>query len=345
MTDSVNRQWRVAARPDGNVKPSDFEYTEKPIPTPGDGEVLLKTHYLSLAPVMRMYMMGLQPTDDRPLDIGDVIHGRGVGEVVASNHPNYKPGDFMHGQMGWQTYKVSKVTEQERFRKMQPLGLPVYLGLTCLGFSGFSAYCGYFDCGQPKPADKVLVSGAAGGVGHMVIQIAKAAGAGRVVGIAGGAEKVQLVKDLGCDQAIDYKSEDVAARIADLFPDGMDIYFDNVGGETLQAALEHLAFGARVVLCGSISEYTRAEPFGLLNYTRIRAKRADMKGFFVYNHPETFDRAERAAAQWIKSGQLKPIQTILEGFENMPQALANIYDGKNLGKQMVRVSGSEDIIY
>lgn len=343
--DSVNRQWRVAARPEGNVKPTDFEYTEEPIPRLGNGQVLLRTHYLSLAPVMRMYMMGVQPTDDARLEIGDVIHGRGVGEVVASRHPDYSVGDILHGQFGWQTYKATSVTPQERFRKMQPLGLPIYLGLTSLGFSGFSAYCGYFDCGRPKPADCVLVSGAAGGVGHMVIQIARAAGAGRVVGIAGGARKVDLIRDLGCDDAIDYKSEDVAARIGECFPNGIDIYFDNVGGETLEAALENLAYGARVVLCGSISEYTREEPFGLRNYTRIRGKRASLVGFFVYNHTETFDRAEQAAAQWIKSGQLKPIQTILEGFEKMPEALAGLYDGTNLGKQLVRVYGTEDLVY
>lgn len=343
--DNVNRQWRVAARPEGNVKATDFEYTEEPIPEPAERQVLLRTHYLSLAPVMRMYMMGIQPTDDAPLEIGDVIHGRGVGEVVASRHPDYRVGDILHGQFGWQTYKATSVTRQERFRKMQPLGLPIYLGLTSLGFSGFSAYCGYFDCGRPQPADRVLVSGAAGGVGHMVVQIARAAGAGRVVGIAGGQRKVELIRDLGCDDAIDYKSEDVATRIQECFPDGIDIYFDNVGGETLEAALENLAYGARIVLCGSISEYTRETPFALSNYTRIRGRRASMEGFFVYNHAETFDRAERAAAQWIKEGRLKPIQTILEGFEKMPEALAGLYDGTNLGKQLVRVHGSEDLIY
>ncbi len=345
MAEQVNRQWRVAARPEGNVKASDFQYAEEPVPQPGPGEVLLKTHYLSIAPVMRMYMMGAQPTDDARLEVGDVIHGRGVGEVVASHHPAYAVGDFLHGQIGWQTFKATPVTPQERFRKMQPLGLPIHLGLTVLGFSGFSAYCGYFDCGQPKPADTVLVSGAAGGVGHMVVQMAKAAGAGRVIGIAGGPDKVQLVKDLGCDAAIDYKSEDVAQRIAELIPEGIDIYFDNVGGEILAAALENLAFGARVVLCGSISEYTRKAPFGLTNYTRVRGKRASLIGFFVYNHPESFDRAERAAAQWVKAGQLKPIQTIAQGFEKMPEALAGLYTGQNIGKQLVRVSGTEDIVY
>ena len=346
MSTDVNRQWRVAARPDGNVKPADFEYTEQSIPNPGEGEVLLKTHYLSLAPVMRMYMMGLQPTDDAKLEIGDVIHGRGVGEVMASNHPEYQAGDILHGQMGWQTYKVSKITKQERFRKMRKQGLPIYLGLTCLGFSGFSAFCGYFDRGFPKPGDVVLVSGAAGGVGHMVIQIARAAGASRVIGIAGGPEKVKLITDLGCDAAIDYKSEDVPQRIAELIPEGIDLYFDNVGGETLEAAINNLAMDARIVLCGSISEYTRDEKFALPNYTILRKHRACMNGFFVYHHPDSFDRAELAMGHWIKTGQLKPIQTILDGFENMPQALADIYDGKNLGKQLVRVeAGADDMVY
>jgi NADPH-dependent curcumin reductase CurA len=236
MAAEVNRQWRIAARPRGNVELSDFEYAEVPLPTPGPGQVLLKTHYLSIAPVMRMYMMGAQPTDDARLEIGDVIHGRGVAEVVVSNHPGYQVGDYLHGQIGWQTYKATSITAQERFRKMQPLGLPIHLGLTVLGYSGFSAYCGYFDCGQPQPADTVLVSGAAGGVGHMVVQMAKAAGAGRVIGIAGGPEKLELIKALGCDAAIDYKAEDVAERIGALIPEGIDIYFDGPGASGLRRA-------------------------------------------------------------------------------------------------------------
>jgi NADPH-dependent curcumin reductase CurA len=343
----VNRQWTVAARPVRELDHSHFAYRERPVEVPRDGEVLLRTHYLNVAPVMRMYMMaagGGESTESR-LDIGDVIHGRGVGEVVQSRHPDYAPGDFLHGQIGWQTWKITALTPQEKFIRMTPRGLPAWYGLSALGMTGYSAWCGFVSRGEPRAGDAVLVSGAAGGVGSLVLQIARARGCSPVIGIAGSPEKCRLVEELGADAAIDYKREDVAARIGELFPDGLDIYFDNVGGEILEAALEHLAPRARVVLCGSISEYTRKEPFGPRNYTRLRRGDSDLRGFFVYNHLDSFPTAEEEMAGWIREGRLRALVDISEGFETMPEALMGLYTGSNRGKRIVRVTPGEDVIY
>jgi NADPH-dependent curcumin reductase CurA len=196
-------------------------------------------------------------------------------------------------------------------------------------------------CAKPQSGQLVVVSGAAGGVGSIVVQMARIMGC-RVIGIAGGPEKCEFIKGLGCEQAIDYKNEDVPARIAELCPDGLDTYFDNVGGEILTACLENLAYEARVVLCGSISEYTRKEPFGLTNYARLRNVNGSMKGFFVYNYADRMHEAIDQVAGWVNDGRLKPIQDMEQGFEQMPQALANLYSGKNVGVQCCSVRGEPD---
>ncbi len=341
MNEDRNCQWRVAARPAGNVKHTDFAYSEEEIPRPGEGEFLLKTIYLGLAPVMRMYMQGTGAAGERPLQIGDVIHGRGVAEVIESRHPDYRVGDIVQGQCGWQTYKVSKGTKQERIFKCRDYGLPYALGAGVLGMTGLSAWAGLMERGQPRAGDLVVVSGAAGGVGSIVVQIARILGC-RVIGIAGGAQKCDFIRAIGCEQAIDYKHGDVPARIAELCPDGMDLYFDNVGGEILSACMENLAFGAQVILCGSISEYTRKEPFGLTNYARLRAVEGSMHGFFVYNHIDSFHTCTDQFAEWINAGKLKPVQDMEEGFKQMPAALARLYDGRNVGVQCCRVRAEPD---
>ena len=343
----INRQWTVAARPVRELDHQHFGYRESAVDDPGDGEMLLKTHYLNVAPVMRMYMMaeGGGETTESLLDIGDVIHGRGVAEVVASKHPGFAAGDFVHGQIGWQTWKVTSATPEEKFVRMTRRGVPAYYGLSALGMTGYSAYCGFVCRGQPRAGDAVLVSGAAGGVGSLVVQIAKALDCAPVIGIAGGKEKCALIAELGADSMIDYKAEDVPARIAELLPGGADIYFDNVGGEILEAALDNLAHAARIVLCGSISEYTREEPFGPTNYTQLRRVEADMRGFFVYNHADQFERAETDIADWIREGRLRALVDITDGFEHMPDALIGLYTGTNRGKRIVRVEPGDDAIY
>ncbi len=336
MNEALNCQWRVAARPEGNVKPSDFRYTEEPVPEPGDGEFLLRTLYLGLRPVMRMYMGGESAAGEKPLAIGDVIHGRGVAQVVSSLHPKFKAGDLVHGQMGWQTWKVSRGTEQERFIKMDYPDLSASLGVGILGMNGYSAWGGLIRCGHPKQGDVLVVSAAAGGVGSTVVQVGRILGC-KVVGIAGGKEKCSFLQSLGVEAVIDYKNESIAARLDELCPNGIDIYFDNVGGDTLSLCLDRLAMHARVVLCGSISEYTQSEPYGLSNYTRLRSVNASMNGFFVYNFSPLFEQATAELANWVRSGELQPVQDVVEGFEAMPDALARLYDGRNVGVQMCRV--------
>lgn len=341
MNENLNCQWRLAAHPTGNVQDSDFEYREEAIPLPGTGEFLLRTLYLGVRPVMRMYMQGIAAAGEKPLQIGDLIHGRGVAQVVRSEHPDFAVGDIVHGQLGWQTWKVSRGTAAERFIKMPQNGLPYIYGAGVLGMNGFSAYGGLVECGQPQAGDTVLVSAAAGGVGSTVVQIARILGC-RVLGIAGGPAKCAMIRELGCDAAIDYKNENLEARLDELCPEGVDVYFDNVGGETLATVLDRLAFGARIVLCGSISEYTRAAPFRLGNYTRLRAVNGSMHGFFVYNFAPRFDQMAEQLADWVKAGQLRPVQNVVDGFEKMPAALAALYDGKNTGVQICRVRGEPD---
>lgn len=336
----LNRQWCVGARPEGKPKPSDFRYKESPISAPGTDEVLLETLFLGIAPIMRMYMMNHPMSNEPALDIGDVIHGRGVARVLASNHPDYTAGDVVQGQLGWQTHKVSKMTSRERFLKVKHHELSYAHSVRILSMTGLTAYTGFFDQGQPKKGETVVVSGAAGGVGHLVVQMAKITGC-RVIGIAGGSEKCGIVAGLGADEMIDYKADDVPAKIAEYCPGGMDVYFDNVGGETLEACLENLAYNARIVLCGSISEYARKEKFGLKNYTKLRDANGTMHGYFVYNYLDQFDGCNAQLAKWIASGQMKPLIDQLDGFDKMPEALIGVYTGTNIGTRCVKVKTDE----
>ena len=336
MNEEKNCQWRVARRPSGNVVDADFEYREAAIPAPGPGQFLLKTLYLNLAPVMRMYMSGKPVAGETPLALGDVIHGRGVAEVIESDHPDFAVGDIVQGQTGWQTYKVSSGSAQEKFRRIPDRGVSYSVGLSTFGMTGFSAYFGLVDCGRPKKSDVVVVSGAAGGVGSHAVQLARIL-CRRVIGIAGGDEKCRFIESLGCDIALDYKQGDIAMQIAEACPNGIDLYFDNVGGETLAACLDNLAMHSRIVLCGSISEYLLDEPFGLSNYTNLRRTNSTMQGFFIYNHIDDFDRAEQDLGEWVGEGRLKPIEFTFDGFGNMPKALASLYDGKNTGVTLCRI--------
>ena len=335
--DDVNCQWRIAARPEKNVKPTDFEWCEEPIPSPNDGQVLIETMYLGLAPVMRMYMQGTDRTGDPHQEIGDVIRGRGVGRILESKHPDWNAGEIVQGSIGWQTYAVSSMTQREKFFRVNDHDLPYSLASGVLGMCGLSAHVGFFTCGDPRSGDVTVISGAAGGVGSMVVQMARITGAGKIVGIAGGEEKCEFIRELGCDEAIDYKSESIPEKLREFCPQGIDFYFDNVGGEILSACLENLAMHARIVLCGSISEYTRKTPFGLTNYTRLRAVEGKMGGFFVYNHVDRWDEVIGEMADWVRAGKLKPVQDVVNGFESMPEALSRLYEGKNVGVQCCQV--------
>lgn len=334
----------MAQRPVGKPKSEDFLLKEEPIPAVQDGEVLLETLYLGIAPVMRMYMMDAAKagivTGEAPLEIGNTIHGRGVARVIESRHSNYAVGDVVQGQLGWQTHKVSKMTSGERFLRVTEHDLSYALAVRILSMTGLTAYTSYRYRCAPKAGETLLVSGAAGGVGHMIVQLAKADGL-RVIGLAGGPEKCAIVSDLGANAVIDYKNEDVGAAIDQHAPYGLDIYYDNVGGEILMAALDRLAMGARVLLCGSISEYGRSEKFGLTNYTRLRRVEADMRGYFVYNHLHRFDETVRELSGMIRAGTLKPLVDELVGFDKMPEALIGVYDGTNVGTRCVKVKLDE----
>ena len=336
MNEAKNCQWRVARRPQGNVVFEDFEYREADIPLIKDGEVLLKTLYLNLAPVMRMYMSGESAAGEQSLDIGDVIHGRGVAEIIQSKHESYQVGEIVQGQMGWQTYKKSSMTEKEKFRKIPDTGAPYSLGLSLLGMTGLSAYFGYFSHGKPNRGETVVVSGAAGGVGSTVVQFAKMLDS-YVIGIAGGKKKCDFIESLGCDASIDYKSGEIEDRIKEAAPNGIDLYFDNVGGEILTACMENLAMNSRVVHCGSISEYLDTEPFGLKNYTNLRRTNSTLKGFFIYNHMHEIDSAEQELNRWIKEKKIRPVEHIVQGFMAMPEGLAQLYDGSNHGVALCKV--------
>lgn len=342
LNDQVNQRWTVKRRPTGNVQPDDFALDETEIPEPAPNEVLLQTRYLSLAPVMRSYMSGESFAGETPLSIGDVIHGRGVAQIVKSRHPDWKEGEMVQGQLGWQTYKRSSMTDQEKFQRMPPNGLPSSLGLGALGMTGLSAWAGLINVGAPRGGENVLVSGAVGGVGSLVTQIAANVFGCRVIGIAGGEEKCALAMDLGCRDTIDYKRNQVAADLKAAAANGIDLYFDNVGGEILDRALDHLNNRARIVLCGSISEYTRDAPFALPNYQRLRRTDSQMRGFFVYNHLENWDTAMREMAEWIQDGKVRPVEQITHGFQNMPAALAGLYTGQNFGKQLCSVRGEPE---
>jgi NADPH-dependent curcumin reductase CurA len=334
--DDVNHQVRLAARPAGLPKASDWDFTEEPVRDPGEGEVVLRVKYLSLDPAMRGWMNDARSYTP-PVGIGEVMRGGGVGEVVASRHDNFKPGEHAVGMTGIQEYAV---VSGDALTKVDPdlAPLPTYLG--ALGMPGLTAYFGLLEIGRLSEGDTVVVSGAAGAVGSVVGQIAKIKGA-RAVGIAGGEEKVRHVtEDLGFDAAIDYKSENVAKALRRHAPNGVDVYFDNVGGEVLDAALAQLAMHARVVLCGAISQYNATDGMrGPANYMSLLVNRATMTGFLVFDFADRHAEAAREMAGWLADGKLKRFEDVATGgVQNFPDTLLRLFRGENTGKLVLEVS-------
>lgn len=336
----TNRQWVLADRPVGRaVRESDFRLQETAIPSPADGELLIRTLYLSVAPVMRQYMLD-GAGFEKPLALGDVMRGRGVGVVVESRHPDYAVGDIVQAKLGWQQYVISDGSPWWMMYKVHQRIAPYSTAIGVLGVTGFTSYLGLVDIGEARAGDCVVVSGAAGGVGSNVGQIARNLGCSPVIGIAGTDEKCRLLTErLGYDAAINYRSENLNKRLGELCPDGIDVFYDNVGGATLDTALLHLARHARIVLCGRISEYldNEEQPYTLRNYQRLHKRMARMQAFFIYELEADFPRAEAAMAQWIAEGRLTYAEDVLEGIEQMPRALMRLYEGENRGKQLVRV--------
>jgi NADPH-dependent curcumin reductase CurA len=334
--DLANHQFRLAARPVGLPKPADWQYTEQPVSEPGEGEVLVKVHYLSLDPAMRGWMNDAR-SYIAPVGIGDVMRALAAGEVVASNYPGLQPGDFVTGLLGVQEYAVA---HGGTVIKVDPglAPLPVYLGT--LGMPGMTAYFGLLDIGRPAEGETVVVSGAAGAVGGVVGQLAKLKGA-RAVGIAGGAEKCRyVVEDLGFDAAIDYKAQSVAAGLGEHCPKGIDVYFDNVGGEILDAALARLARKARVVICGAISQYNATDAVqGPSNYLSLLVNHASMTGFVVSDYGDRYMEGAREMAGWLAAGKLRSREDVAEGLENFPDTLLRLFRGENTGKLVLKIVG------
>jgi hypothetical protein len=331
----VNHQFRLATRPVGVPKREDWTYDEEPVREPGDGEVLIKTLYLSLDPAMRGWM-NEGKSYIPPVGIGEVMRAGGVGRVIASKNATFAVGDFVYGTLGIQEYLTAN---GKAFTKVDPklAPLPVYLGT--LGMPGMTAYFGLLDVGQPKQGETVVVSGAAGAVGTVVGQIAKIKGC-RVVGIAGGADKCRYIRDeLGFDAAIDYKHEDVKEALRNHCPKGIDVYFDNVGGDILDAALTRITRGARIVICGAISQYNNTGPVkGPSNYLSLLVNRASMKGMVVFDYADRYAEAGREMAGWMVAGKLKSREDIVKGLETFPETLLKLFKGENTGKLVLQVA-------
>jgi NADPH-dependent curcumin reductase CurA len=332
-----SRRWTLVARPRGMVKESDFAFGEAPVPALGDGQVLVRVLYLSFDPTQRGWIED-RPSYLPPVQIGEVMRAGAVGEVVESKHADFRPGDRVQGLFGWQEYAVlpgAMIGAQSKI----PAGVPLTWPLGVLGVTGLTAYFGLLDLGRPKAGETVVVSGAAGATGSVAGQIAKLEGA-RVIGIAGGPAKCAwLTKEAHFDAAIDYKNENVAERLAELCPKGVDVYFDNVGGEILEAVLDRIALRARVVLCGGISGYNEATPQpGPRNLMNLVVQRARMEGFIILDYYPRFAEATAKLSEWVRSGAIVHQEDVQRGLENAPRTLLRLFTGANIGKQILQVA-------
>ena len=326
----------LTSRPKGLVGEENLQLDDSaPVPEPGEGQALVRVRFLSIDPTIRTWMddaPGYLP----PIGIGDVVRSGGVGEVVATRSDRYQPGDLVFGMLGWQEYALAD--EGEASLTVLPPGVDPTVAIGVLGVTGMTAYFGLFDIGQPKPGDTVVVSGAAGATGSVVGQLARIEGAGTVVGIAGSAEKCAwLTDELGFDHAINYRDEPVGKRLRATCPDGIDVYFDNVGGEILDDCLAQLSMKARVVLCGAISQYNEERPVGPRNYLNLIVKRARMEGFLILDYLDRFPDAQVRMAGWVMEGKIQHREHLVDGLEHAGDALNLLFSGGNTGKVIVRL--------
>jgi NADPH-dependent curcumin reductase CurA len=329
----VNRRVTLASRPHGFPQESDFSIDEAPIPLPEAGEVLVRNLWVSVDPYQRGRMSEAR-SYARSLDLGDVITAQTLGEVVESRDGRFRPGDLVVGQLGWQDYAATRGGSLRRVLN----GLePPTLALHAVGATGLTAYFGLLDVARPKPGDTVVVSGAAGAVGQIVGQIAKLAGC-RAVGIAGGKEKCEDLRELyGYNAAIDYKNDDLRAALKEACPDGIDVYFDNVGGEITQAVIRRLNVGARIAVCGQISQYNLEQPEPGPGFGFTIVFRARVEGFLVSDYAHRYEEAAGRLARWVAEGKIRWREDVTEGLENAPRAFIGMLNGKNQGKALVKV--------
>lgn len=325
----VNHQIRLAARPSGLPKASDWELTNEPAPLPRAGEFVVAVEYLSIDPAMRRWISP-NPANSGSVPIGAVMEAGAIGRVIASEHPGFQVGEHVYGAFGVREFARSNgrgVTKLDT--SLAPL--TAYLG--ALGVTGLTAYFGLLDVGRLSEGDTAVVSGAAGAVGSVAGQIARIKGA-RVIGIAGGPQKTRwIVEQLGFDAAIDYKADDVAGALGELAPHGVDVFLDNVGGETLEAVLGRLARGGRVVLSGGVSQYNTEQPRGPSNYIELIRKRASMIGFLTPDYADRYPQARAELAEWLRDGRLiSHEQIITGGIRTFPDALLKLFAGENIGK-------------
>jgi NADPH-dependent curcumin reductase CurA len=331
----TNKQLLLRKRPFGLPAKDTWELVENNLPEPMEGEFLIQCEYISLDPAMRGWINDTKSYIE-PVRINDVMRAGGVGKVIASKHPDFKEGDFVYGQTGVQQYVIS---DGRDYHKINPNLAPLPVYTSSLGMTGMTAYFGILEVGELKEGDSVLVSGAAGAVGSVVGQIAKIKNC-KVIGIAGGAEKCKyLINELGFDAAIDYKNDDIKAKLKEYFPKGIDVYFDNVGGEILDLALGRLALHARIVICGAISQYNNTTPIkGPSNYLSLLVNRASMKGMVVFDFAKDYGKASKQLGQWMMEGKLKSKEDIYEGIENFYETFLKLFSGEKLGKLVLKVS-------
>jgi len=335
---NINRQWLLASRPNGMVSEANFEYVETPIPEIQAGEVLVRNLYLSFDPTQRGWMTDRESYVP-PVEIGAPMRAGSVGQVMSSQHPDYAVGQLVQTTGCWQDYVVAAPGRGPMGLTILPANVTPEMMLSVFGITGLTAYFGLLDIGDPKPGETVLVSGAAGATGSVVGQIAKIKGC-RVVGIAGGSKKCAWLKEQGgFDDVIDYKSEDVGEAIQRTCPDRVDVFFDNVGGSILEAALDHIALHSRIVMCGAISGYNSdsAVP-GPKNLMNIISRRTKMQGFIILDYIDQAPSAIAQLGEWIAKGQLRFEIDVQTGFENIPATLKRLFTGENMGKQLLKIA-------
>jgi NADPH-dependent curcumin reductase CurA len=335
MTENKNRQWILKARPAGRLTGEEFRWNEVPVPQPSDGQVLIRTLWLSVDPAQRIWMA--RDSYKPAVPLGDVMQSFAVGQVLKSRHPDFKPGDLVRGDFSWQDYVVIDGKGLGGVQKVSP-STPPNLALGLFGVNGLTSYFGMIEIGKIKAGETVVVSSAAGATGSVPGQIAKIKGC-RVIGTAGSKEKCDwLVNEAHFDAAIDYKREDVGARLSELCPNGIDVFFDNVGGAVLNEVLARINVNACIVLCGSISKSDAVTPQpGPANYSNLVARRARMQGFTGLDYPTRVSEAFEALGRWRRDGSLVHREDVAIGLENAPKALLRLFAG-NFGKQLVKVA-------